>query len=138
MRLMKSGELAQRCDVNKQTIRFYERKGLLSASDTTAHNYKLYEHEDVRRVRFIKKAQGLGFSLDEIKDLLSLRASENTPCADVRQKAQIKLTDIAAKIRQLEAMQSTLKTLVEQCGNTTISECPILDSLEMKEEGSNE
>lgn len=138
MELIKSGELAQRCDVNKQTIRFYERKGLLSASDTTAHNYKLYEHEDVRRVRFIKKAQGLGFSLDEIKDLLSLRASENSSCADVKRQAQLKLNDISKKIRQLEAMQNTLAKLVKQCGETDSSECPILDSLEIEAEGNNE
>lgn len=134
MKLMKSGELARRCDVNKQTLRFYERKGLLPPADLTVHNYRLYNEDDARRILFIKKAQGLGFSLDEIGELLSLKASKNIPCADVRRKAQVKLTDIAGKIRQLEAMQNTLSKLVEQCGNTTSSECPILDSLELEEE----
>lgn len=133
MKLMKSGELARRCEVNKQTIRFYERKGLLSASDSTAHNYKLYNREDIRRVRFIKKAQGLGFSLEEIKDLLSLRSSKEAPCFDVRKRAQLKFDDISEKIRQLEAMRRTLAKLIGQCHSTLSSECPILESLEFEE-----
>jgi len=125
------GKLAEQAQVNVQTIRYYERRGLLREPDRTASNYRVFGRETLRRVRFIKRAQDLGFTLNEIKELLELRASPRSCCEDVRTRSEAKIRDIDAKVRALGAMRKALAKLVRACsGKGPVTECPILESLE--------
>jgi MerR family copper efflux transcriptional regulator len=128
------GTLAKAAQVNLQTIRYYEREGLLPEPPRRPSGYRMFSPESVRRVRFIKRAQELGFSLAEIKELLALRIDQERDSADVRTLAQGKIADIEQKIRTLQAMKKVLKKLAERCpGCGPTSECPILESLDPKE-----
>lgn len=127
---LKVGELAKRAGVNPQTIHYYERRGLLREPPRTASNYRAYPDDAVVRVRFIKHAQELGFSLEDIKELLTLRAEPGARCSDVLEKVQAKNREIEAKIASLERMRAALAGLMDECrGTLPISECPILESL---------
>src|SRR5438093_9542726 len=96
------GDVAKRADVPSETLRYYERRGLVARPPRSLSNYRLYPQDTVRRVRFIKHAQALGFSLKEIKQLLSLRAAPQTRCTAVRERALTKIRDIEEKIRALQ------------------------------------
>lgn len=125
------GEVARRADVNVETLRYYERRGLLARPQRSASNYRIYAEGAVRRIRFIKRAQELGFSLREIVELLSLRASPRSGCADVLVQATTKIIDIDEKIKTLRSMRKALVKLAESCkGSGPASECPILEALE--------
>ncbi len=125
------GTLAKQAEVNIQTIRYYERRGLLPEPERTASNYRVFTGDTVRRVRFIKHAQDLGFTLNEIKELLELRASPRSCSEDVRAQAQAKIKDIEEKVRALEGMKKALSKLVRACsGRGSATECPILESME--------
>ncbi|HSX81863.1 MAG TPA: MerR family DNA-binding protein, partial [Candidatus Saccharimonadia bacterium] len=101
-------------------------------------NYRLYPEETLRRVQFIKRAQQLGFSLKEITELLALRATPDTPCADIRTRGLAKINDIEAKMRALHAMKRALTQLVEECPEQgTITDCPILESLDTEGKAHN-
>src|SRR4051794_13664543 len=131
---MKIGEVAERGGVNLQTIRYYEREGLLPAPPRLASGYRLYTEDTVRRVKFIKRAQELGFTLAEIRDLLTLRVSEARSSAEVRSIAEAKITDIENKVRSLRAMKKALVHLTDRCsGHGPATECPILESLDSDE-----
>lgn len=131
---MRIGAVATLARVNIQTVRYYERRGLLPKPSRTDSNYRLYSEESVRRVRFIKRAQELGFTLEEIKELLSLRAAPRTRCADVRTRATAKLQDIDDKVRTLRAMRKALTKLIGECsGQGPVTECPILEALDAKD-----
>ena len=131
---LKVGEVAKRAGVNLQTIHFYEREGLLPRPPRTASNYRVYSEEAVRRVRFIKRAQELGFALKDIKELLSLRATPGTHCRDVRQRAMTKLQNIEEKLETLQAMHRALKRLIRECeGRRPITACPILEALDSED-----
>jgi MerR family transcriptional regulator, copper efflux regulator len=128
------GDVAEQAQVHIETLRYYERRGLVATPPRSPANYRLYPEETVRRVRFIKRAQALGFFLNNIKALLSLRAAPEVGCADVRARAEAKIQDIDDKIASLSAMKAALSTLVAQCsGEGPLTACPILTSLEMKE-----
>lgn len=125
------GKLAEQAQVNVQTIRYYERRGLLRDPDRTASNYRVYGGDTLRRVRFIRRAQELGFTLSEIKELLELRASPRSCCEDVRERSEAKIRDIDEKVRTLQAMRKALAKLVHACsGRGPVTECPILESLD--------
>jgi MerR family copper efflux transcriptional regulator len=129
-----SGEVAERVKVHIETLRYYERRGLVASPPRSIANYRLYPEDAVRRVRFIKRAQELGFSLKEINELLSLRAAPAAGCAVVRAHAEAKIKDIDAKIGSLTAMKSGLAKLVAECsGEGPLTDCPILESIETKE-----
>jgi MerR family copper efflux transcriptional regulator len=128
------GEVAERARVHIETLRYYERRGLVASPPRSMANYRLYPEDAVRRVRFIKRAQELGFTLKEIKELLSLRAAPEAGCAEVRAHAEVKIKDIDEKIGSLTAMKSVLGKLVAECaGEGPLTDCPILESLETKE-----
>jgi MerR family copper efflux transcriptional regulator len=128
------GEVAEQAHVHVETLRYYERRGLVARPPRSASNYRLYAEDTVRRVRFIKRAQELGFSLNDIKELLSLRADPEAGCAEVRARAEAKMKQIDAKIGALTAMKHALSTLVTECsGEGPLSDCPILESLETQE-----
>lgn len=126
-----SGALAESAGVNVETLRFYERKGLLPKPPRRASGYREYPSENVQRIRFIKRAQELGFSLVEIKDLLALRVRPGATPAEVKDRAEEKLADIRRKIASLKVMEEALKKLNETCaGRGPMTECPILHHLE--------
>ena len=125
------GRLARQGGVNLQTIRYYERQGLLPKPPRTAAGYRMFPRETGRRLRFIKRAQELGFSLNEIRELLSLRMKQGAKSTDIRARAQAKIADIDQKIRALQGMKKALRRLAERCdGCSPLAECPILESLD--------
>ena len=129
------GDVAKRADVNIETLRYYERRGLVARPPRSMSNYRLYPEDAVRRVRFIKRAQELGFSLKEIQELLSLRAAPKARCADVRGRALAKIDDIEERMRVLRAMKKALTKLVAECaGRAPVSECPILESFDAEDD----
>lgn len=128
------GELARRANVHVETLRYYERRGMIPKPRRTVANYRLYSPENLRQVKFIKQAQGLGFSLKEIKKLLALRATPRAKCADVRAYSSQKIQDIDAKIHSLARMRRALQILLDQCsGRGPATQCPILESLESEQ-----
>lgn len=129
------GDVAKEAKVHIETLRYYERLGLLASPAQSTSNYRLYAEDTVRRVRFIKAAQALGFSLKEIKELLSLRAAPQASCVDIRRRAEAKITDIDAKTTLLIAMNHALSKLVEECSTEgPLTDCPILAPLENQED----
>jgi MerR family mercuric resistance operon transcriptional regulator len=130
---LKIGEVAERDGVSLQAIRYYEREGLLPKPPRLASGYRMFPDTAVRRVQFIKRAQELGFSLAEIRELLSLRENADAGAQDMRERARVKIADIEQKIRKQRAMKSALNALAESCpGCGPLSDCPILDALEAK------
>lgn len=128
------GGLAKSGGVNLQTIRYYERQELLTPVARTESGYRIYQPDTVRRLRFIKRAQDLGFSLRDIKDLLSLRLDKHTTAADIRERAKVKRADVEQKIRQLQAIQASLSRLIKSCnGCGPLEDCPILENLDGEE-----
>lgn len=128
------GRLATESGVSLQAIRYYERQGLLAPTSRTEAGYRIFQSDTARRIRFIKRAQELGFSLTEIKDLLSLRADGNTAQAEIRKRAETKLFNVALKIRHLQAIQASLTLLTQHCdGCGALEDCPILENLDGKE-----
>jgi MerR family mercuric resistance operon transcriptional regulator len=131
MKSLTIGRLAKEAGVNLETVRFYERRGLLPRPPRSASGYRLFPAEAARRLRFIRRAQELGFSLKEVGELLSLRVSRGTTSAAIRARAEAKIADIQEKIRSLESMKKTLQKLTKVCdGCAPLAECPILDSLD--------
>ncbi len=130
MRRLTRGELAKQSGVNSATIRYYENIGLLPEPLRSNTNYRLYPNQSINRIRFIKQAKELGFSLKEIKELLDLSVTPEATTWDVRNRATEKISDIADKIKRLREMKKSLEVLVESCCNeTSASECPILENL---------
>src|SRR5438874_8589747 len=109
------GQVARRAGVGVETVRFYEREGLLQEPARKESGYRQYPEGVVARLRFIKRAKELGFSLREIKELMALRFDPATTCADVKRRAEAKITDIEIKIRHLERMRKALLKLVASC-----------------------
>jgi len=127
------GKLAERAGVKVGTIRYYERRGLLPEPPRSESGYRLYSQDIVARIRFIKRAKELGFSLKEIAELLSLRVDPETTCCDVKGRAEAKIAKIEEKIRALRRMKEALVKVTAACnGRGPISECPILAALEME------
>ena len=125
------GRLAREAGINLETVRYYERRGLLTKPPRTPSGYRLFPTEAAVRLRFIRRAQELGFSLKEIRELLALRVSSRTTSAEIRKRAEAKIVDIEHKIATLEAMRKSLRKLTNSCaGCGPISECPILEGLE--------
>lgn len=130
-----TGELAQQCRVNPETIRYYEREGLLPRPPRSSAGYRLFSADDLRRVRFIRQAQELGFSLREIRELLELRSSSSSTCADVRGRTVTKIAEINRKLQTLEAIRKILLRLTASCsGRGGCGECPILEALDSTKE----
>lgn len=135
MRPLTIGQVARRAGVGVETVRFYERKGLLAVPDRRASGYRQYDETGVARLRFIRRAKELGFTLHEIKELLSLKLDPATTCSDVKTRAEAKIADIEGKIDTLQRMRQALVTLTKACrGRGKTSDCPILDALDYKED----
>lgn len=125
------GQVARLSGVGVETVRFYERKGLVSQPPKKESGYRQYPDDVVKRIKFIKRAKELGFSLREISELLSLRVEPGANCADVRKKAVDKISDVEARIAELQVINKALKELATACkGRGPTSQCPILDALD--------
>ena len=126
---MTIGSLAEAADVNRETIRFYQRKALMPEPTRTQGSIRRYGSDALARVRFIKSAQRLGFSLDEVAHLLKLE--DGTHCTDARSLAEQKLLDVRTKLADLQRIELVLQQLVKRCASARGAvKCPIIESLQ--------
>jgi MerR family transcriptional regulator, mercuric resistance operon regulatory protein len=132
------GALSKRTGCNVETIRYYERIGLLPEPDRTAGNYRAYGTAQLERLAFVRRARALGFTLDEIRALLRLAGSEDASCADARDLAASHLADVRAKIADLRRMERVLKETVAQCADGSRPVCPLIEVLSRAEPSRNE
>ena len=123
-------EAAEQAGVNVQTVRYYERRGLLPKAPRRASGYREFPAEAVRTVRFIKRAQELGFSLDEVEELLRLQRSSSRDRPRIRKIAERRIAQIDQKIAELDRMRTALRGLVHACHEGTTLECPIIEALD--------
>jgi MerR family mercuric resistance operon transcriptional regulator len=134
MNILTTGQLAKKAQVNVETIRYYERRGLIPEPLRSESGYRHYSQDSIARIQFIKRAKELGFSLKEVSELLSLRVDPNTNCADVKRMAEVKITDIKEKILALQRIKEALTKLRASCtGRGPAGKCPILEALDTKE-----
>jgi Hg(II)-responsive transcriptional regulator len=125
------GAVARAAGVNVQTVRYYERRGLVRPAFRRPSGYRIYDADAARKIRFVKRAQDLGFSLAEIAVLLRLRAGRGVRCERVRVQAARHLKDVRERIRQLRSIEAILDELIRTCDrNGETGSCPILDSLD--------
>ncbi len=131
METLTRGKLAKRSGVNIETLRYYEKRNLIDPPRRSEAGYRLYTPADILRIRFIKNAQKLGFTLKEIRELLKLRIKINTSCDSVLRKAEHKRAEIMVKIKDLQSMKRALDQLIHKCEESIPTEdCPILESFE--------
>jgi DNA-binding transcriptional MerR regulator len=127
---LKIGEVARLAELSIDAVRFYEREGLLGRVRRTPSGQRQYDSEAVRRLAFVRRATALGFSLAEVKGLLTLRVSARMPCERVRERALAKLADIDQRINELQAMRGAVARLAANCGDERMAgTCPFLDEL---------
>lgn len=135
----KTGEVASRAKVNKETVRYYEKRGLIPEPDRRRSGYRIFTQRHIDQIKFIKRAQQLGFTLSEIKELLELRMDEDTTCSEIRDEAQKKYRDVIQKIEDLQRIEATLVDLIDSCADDgPKGKCPILDALEGESETGRE
>lgn len=135
MKPLTVGQVARKAGVGVETLRFYERQGLLEEPARKASGYRQYPADVVERLRFIRRAKELGFSLKEIKELLALRVDPETTCGEVKRRAQAKIADVEEKIQVLQRIKTALVKLTALCrGQGPISACPILDAFDKEKE----
>ena len=135
---LRIGQVATAADVNIQTIRYYERRGLFPPPRRTPAGYRQYADDAVARLRFIKHAQELGFSLNEIQDLLGLRVRHGAACDSVERKTRQKIEVVQKRIRDLQRMRRTLEQLAAACAaRRPTDDCPILEVLEDHDDTSH-
>ena len=128
------GQVARQAGVGVETIRFYEREGLLEEPARGVSGYRQYTEQVVKRIRFIKRAQRLGFSLKEITDLLLLRVDAQTSCEEVKQRTEAKIAEVERKLVELQRMRQALLQVASLCtGQGPASACPMLDALDQQE-----
>ncbi len=128
---MTIGELARRTGVNLETVRFYERIGLLPKPKRRPSGYRVYSEADIRRLEFVKAAKAVGFSLREIAELMELRVDPQNTCDQVRARAEEKIRQIDEKIQELTRIRHALEVLAASCrGKGPQDPCPILQALE--------
>lgn len=125
------GELARRAGVNIQTVRYYERRGLLDEPRRRESGYRVYDSSVLQRLRFIRRAQELGFTLGEIGDLLALRMEPSTTAGVVKERAERKIAEIEGKMRDLSRIRAALTHLAGRChgGRGPTGDCPLLEAL---------
>jgi MerR family copper efflux transcriptional regulator len=130
---MTIGQLAEKSGIGVESIRFYERRGLIVQPERPGSGFRRYPEDVLSRLQFIRGAKDLGFSLREIAELLALRRHPGDSCQAVREQAETKVGEIDMKIRALQRMRGVLMNLVDSCsGRGLISACPILDSFEKR------
>ncbi len=130
------GTLSKGTGCKVETIRYYERAGLLPAPARSPGGYRLYGTEHLKRLAFVRRARALGFSIDEVRRLLDLADHHRRPCAEARRVAASHLADVRARIADLKVMEGVLKDTVARCGQGTGPHCPIIDALYREEPGA--
>ena len=131
---MTRGLLARHAGIGVETVRYYESIGLLDEPRRTQAGYRLYEEGDLSRLRFIRRAKQLGFSLNDIRELIALRLDEGSDCSEVEHRAELRLADINERIRDLQRVQRGLEKLIDFCrANPVKQDCPILEILESED-----
>ena len=134
MDMLSIGQVAQRAGVGVETIRYYEREGLLEEPPRRASGYRQYSQEVVKRIRFIKRAQTLGFSLKEISELLLLRVNAQTSCEEVKVRTEEKIAEVERKLVALQHMRQALLQVHALCeGLGPTGRCPMLEALDHQE-----
>lgn len=123
------GTLAGHCGVNSETIRYYEKKGLMPDPPRSAGGHRIYDQSHLKRLSFIRRTRELGFTIREVRDLLDLVDSEEYTCAEVRNRTVVHLRDVEQKLRDLQNMQQTLNSMVSKCDGGLVPQCPIIDAL---------
>lgn len=123
------GKLVARTGVKVETIRYYERIGLLPVPARTEGGHRLYDREDGRRLKFIRRARELGFSIGEVRELLRLVDGGAYTCAQVKAVTARHLADVRRKLADLRRLERTLGTVAARCEGGTVPDCPILDAL---------
>lgn len=126
MAAFKIGDIARRAEVGVETIRYYERQGLLAEPERRPSGYRQYDESVISRLQFIRRTKELGFTLMEIKELLGFWFGSETRCLHVRQRAEQKVVDIRDKIQSLQKMQSSLEQIISQCEHhNSVEDCPL-------------
>ena len=129
METLTTGRVAHLSGVNRETVRFYERKGLIDEPVRNESGYRLYTPDVVKRITFIKNAQDMGFTLREIHELLNLRVENHSQCDEVRERTEKKIKQVENKINNLKMIKKALGKLVNTCSlNQSTGDCPILDA----------
>lgn len=123
------GEISKQTRCNIETIRYYERIGLLSKPPRTEGGHRLYDHEQIKRLVFIRRSRKLGFSLDEIRTLFRLVDGQRYTCQEVKGVTEQHLRDVSKKISDLRRLQKTLRSISSQCEGGLMPNCPIIESL---------
>jgi MerR family mercuric resistance operon transcriptional regulator len=123
------GELAQATGCNIETIRYYEKTGVLSDPPRTSTGYRIYSTAHATRLRFILRARELGFSMEDIRGLLGLEDGAAPTCAEVKERTERHLADVRTKILDLRRIEATLAKTAAQCSGTAVPTCPVLDTL---------
>lgn len=123
------GELGRLTGTKVETIRYYERIGLLAAPERTPGNYRAYGHDHLNRLSFIRRSRDLGFSLDQVRTLLDLSDDHNRPCAAIDVIAKDHLAEVDRKIADLRALRRELSNMIDQCRCGTVAECRIVEAL---------
>ncbi|MEX0590998.1 MAG: helix-turn-helix domain-containing protein [Xanthobacteraceae bacterium] len=126
------GELSRLTDVNIETIRYYEKVGVLPAPSRTGSGRRIYGSRETRTLAFIRRSRELGFTLDEVRALLNLGAPANATCAQVREIAGRHLKDIQGKIADLTKLESLLNKTIKRCSGRAVPECPVIDVLDVR------
>lgn len=135
METLTIGRVADRAGVGVETVRYYERRGLIEQPPRPGGSgVRAYSDEIVRRICFIRQAQELGFSLNEIDELLTLRADPDADCSEVRERATVRLEDVEQKIEQLVQIRGALERLIAACpGRGALTSCSILEEIQPRE-----
>ncbi|GLK78123.1 MerR family transcriptional regulator [Methylopila jiangsuensis] len=123
------GELGRATDTKVETIRYYERIGLLAAPRRTSGNYRAYDGSHLNRLSFIRRSRDLGFSLDQVRALLGLADQKDRPCEAVDEIAKTHLAEVERKIADLTALKGELENMIHQCGCGTVRDCRIIETL---------
>ena len=126
---LKRGALARLTGSNLETVRYYEKIGLLPAPPRSANDYRVYDETHVRRLRFVLRSRELGFTIEEIRGLLELVDGGNQTCGEVKMRTGHHLTDVRAKIADLKRIEKILAQTAALCSGGAVPECPILDAL---------
>lgn len=129
--MLRIGEVANKSHVGVETVRFYEREGLIALPKRNVSGYRQYSESAIKQIQFIQHAKTLGFSLKEIRELIKLKSTRDARCKSIKSTAKAKIADIQEKIDALKRMKMALEPLVAQCKSSDpISDCPILNALD--------
>jgi len=126
---MRIGELAKATVTKAETIRYYEREGILPAADRTTGNYRDYSNEHLATLSFVRRARGLGFSMSQVKELLTLSDNDDKSCSDVDQLVRQQLKEVNRKIENLILLRDELSQMLQSCEASRIGDCQIVEHL---------